>query len=398
MGRAKQWYMEQMERGYSEADGAVCPDCVSDYALEAWVEDNLTENECTFCEASGSHPIAASFDGFVGQVMEGIGFDWNHPDDEGIMYVSAEGGYQANVSDIWEVLADYEIDNSGDVVDAMIDVIDDNGWVERGYYHGNETTQSLMAWQWFKYVTKHQTRYLFLSEDPDDDRTDIPPSQMLNQITSILFGRLEDRPVRTIEQGARFFRVRVDDVEHSTASALGAPPLQYANQPNRMSPAGIPMFYGAFEPNTAIVETLDVERKDGKILSIGEFVSLRDLTLLDLTMLPDIPSVFDARKRHLIRALRFAHSFTADLVEPIPRDGREHIEYVPTQIVTEYFRRVFRDESGGSLDGIVYQSSRDGGDKAIVLFCENEQAIDESGSIIGMEPVLKLVGVQHQKA
>jgi hypothetical protein len=34
MGAAKAWAMEQEERGYSEAEGAICKDCVDDPALK----------------------------------------------------------------------------------------------------------------------------------------------------------------------------------------------------------------------------------------------------------------------------------------------------------------------------------------------------------------------------
>lgn len=95
MGRAKEWMMEQWERGYSAADGDICAACVSDAALKAWVEANVSATQCTFCGVEAEAPIAAGFDDFVGFVLDGIRFEWNHPDDEGIMYISAEGGYQA---------------------------------------------------------------------------------------------------------------------------------------------------------------------------------------------------------------------------------------------------------------------------------------------------------------
>jgi len=90
------------------------------------------------------------------------------------------------------------------------------------------------------------------------------------------------------------------------------------------------------------------------VLSAGTFRPLRALNLLNLADLPPIPSVFDTERHGMIHSLRFLHAFAADISQPIARDGREHIEYVPTQIVTEYFRRVFRLIDGSSLDGIIY--------------------------------------------
>lgn len=62
------------------------------------------------------------------------------------------------------------------------------------------------------------------------------------------------------------------------------------------------------------------------------------------------------------------------MVNLIARDGRDHIEDVLTQIVTEYFRRVFRDVDR-TIGGISYSSAREGG-SALVLFCENEQCFE----------------------
>jgi hypothetical protein len=49
---------------------------------------------------------------------------------------------------------------------------------------------------------------------------------------------------------------------------------------------------------------------------------------------------------------------------------------IPTQIVTEYFRRVFQQADKTRLDGLIYRSSRYPGGKAFVLFCENAQCVD----------------------
>ena len=139
------------------------------------------------------------------------------------------------------------------------------------------------------------------------------------------------------------FRIRIGAEPFHTGAEIGTPPAQFAMQSNRMSPAGIPMFYGAFYVETARLETFDPEHHAGQILSIGTFRATRALRVLDLADLPDIPSVFEEDGHHRIHPLRFLHAFAHDIVKPIARDGREHIEYVPTQIVTEYFRRVFRD-------------------------------------------------------
>jgi hypothetical protein len=170
--------------------------------------------------------------------------------------------------------------------------------------------------------------------------------------------------------------------------------VEHANQSNRMSPSGIPMFYGSFDPATALLETVEHPRHDGQVASIGTFQPVRDLLLLDLAELPGVPSVFELGSHGRIHALRFLHAFADDVSGPIARDGREHIDYVPTQIVTEYFRRVFRTDDGDALDGIIYRSSRNG-ERALVLFCENRQCVDDGGTARD-DTVMRLVGVVHE--
>lgn len=397
MGRVSEWMIEQQERGYSEADGEICVDCVTDPALKAWVEANPISTACSFCGAESDDAIAASFDDFVGVVLTGVGFDWNHPDSEGIMYIGREGGYQAPLSDTDEVIADYDISDNDDVVQAVIDAIDTEAWVERDFYRGDDGQRLTSGWTWFKHVTMHQSRFLFLKNDGDKYDDDIPPSQMLGTIGGVISSDLAAYPlIKTLGEETDLYRIRIGAAPFATAAAIGPPPLEFATQANRMSPAGIPMFYGAFDVETARLETFDPAHHAGQLMSIGTFRALRPLRLLDLANIPDIPSVFAEETQALIHPMRFLHAFAADLVKRIARDGREHIEYVPTQIVTEFFRRVFRDAEGEPLDGLTYRSSRDGGANACVLFCENDQCAEPDFEGKPYQQMLKMVAVAHE--
>ena len=105
-----------------------------------------------------------------------------------------------------------------------------------------------------------------------------------------------------------------------------------------MSPAGIVMTYVSEDAATALAETAD---KPGTY-AVGQFRALRDITILDLADLPPIPSLFEEISDTLPydphKALRFLHRLADDISRPIERDDRVHIEYVPTQVVTEFLR------------------------------------------------------------
>lgn len=341
--------------------------------------------------------MAASFDDFVGFVLDGVGFDWNEPTSEGIGYISREGGWQAPLSETWEVLGGLEISESQDVLDALADAIDNEAWVERDFYWGSDSQRLTWGWQSFKDYTKHHTRFFFLHRRDDGyDDGELTPGELLDRLAKIIRSKLAGQGViRTIGTAESLIRLRIDDVPHHSAEAIGTPPAEFATQSNRMSPAGIPMFYGAFDYKTAHAETYDPQHHVGKVISIGTFQPVRPLVILDLANLPPMPSVFDPSGRPLIHSLRFLNAFAKDISSPIARDGKEHIEYVPTQIVTEYFRRVFRLDDDIQLDGLAYRSSKNQGGVAFVLFCENHQSIDLNDTA-GPDDMLRLVKVSHQ--
>lgn len=77
-------------------------------------------------------------------------------------------------------------------------------------------------------------------------------------------------------------------------------------------------------------------------------------------------------------SVRFLIDFIDDFSKPITRDDRSHIEYVPTQIVTEYFRHIFRSNKNEKLDGIIYPSSKKKDKSAIVIFADNSRCANKA--------------------
>jgi RES domain-containing protein len=133
------------------------------------------------------------------------------------------------------------------------------------------------------------------------------------------------------------------------------------------------MFCGAADAETAL-RGIGWPHNGSSATTIA-FETARDMLLLKLLELPASPSYFDVKQLARWNNLKFLRRFTEDLSAPVEKDGREHIDYVPTQIVTEFFRRVFRTKTGTGLDAILYPSSV--GDGWVVLFVTNEQCCDD---------------------
>jgi hypothetical protein len=102
-----------------------------------------------------------------------------------------------------------------------------------------------------------------------------------------------------------------------------------------MSPAGISMFYGAGDADTAIAE---VRPSEGEAVTLGTWFALTGFPFLDLVGLPDIPSIFDVTGWHVRPALRFLHQFAEEVARPAQPDLRE-VDYAPTQVFTEAVRK-----------------------------------------------------------
>jgi len=137
------------------------------------------------------------------------------------------------------------------------------------------------------------------------------------------------------------------------------------------------MFYGAHERETALKETSSGERGIAWHLTLATFEVGTDFHVLDLADLPEVPSVFDAARRHLIEPLRFLHVFVDEVSKPIRRDEYEHLEYVPTQIVAEYLRHLYEHQTGEKVDGIGYRSAIAAGGSNVVLFISNDDCVDD---------------------
>jgi RES domain len=88
--------------------------------------------------------------------------------------------------------------------------------------------------------------------------------------------------------------------------------------------------------------------------------------VLDLTRVPPVPSFFAPGARQSRSSILFLSRFAdGEISRPIERDERIHIEYIPTQVMTEYFRREFAE---AHLLGIRYASAMHAGGVCTALF------------------------------
>jgi hypothetical protein len=149
--------------------------------------------------------------------------------------------------------------------------------------------------------------------------------------------------IRELDTGTLIYRARPHalGVVFDRAADLGTAP-QEDSFANRMSPAGIPLFYGAFDADTAMREAWAGPAAGKELVSVGRFANSEPLPVIDLASIPEIPSIFDKDHRYLRPPLWFLYEFSERISAPVRKAARsesEMIAYVPTQIVSEYFGR-----------------------------------------------------------
>ena len=393
MGSWKHIMARDDERGWSSpGDKYVCSECVFDYALKAFV---LAEADSEGCDYCGEAVPTIHVDHLIEKIANSLYLEWGNPDEE-LPYETREGGYQGAIYDTDEIIDDAAENQV--LQDDIIDAFRGRLWCERDYF-GLKWHQALsVGWMAFCDLVKHHNRYMFLSEEDEAgghwSNDGVPAGRMLHELGELI---KELGLVHVLPADTDIYRARLSSSGESfmTAAELGSPPTDRALYASRMSAAGISMFYGAFDPDTCLKE-LDYDQ--GKhTASIARFKTTSDSQVVSLTDVPSIPSIYDDEQRRQRDALRFLHEFLYDFAKPITKDDKERIDYVPTQIVTEFIRYSMTDGNGGKLVGVKYPSARERAGECIVLFVDNDGCLgDEDGRGRYTERSLRMVEVQNR--
>lgn len=367
---------------YESMETTVCCDCVVDVALIELVQDNVSSMVCSYCSKGSSSNPAATFEIVVERVMAAVG---NYFGDANLLGVPWDREFVIDQIYPDAVVAELDPGWSGQFLTDIISCVDPEiYWVQKaqgGWMLLDPEETMTNAWIEFKEVVLKKTRYFFESERPnryDDGRPDyVPVKNVLENIGRACgeIGLLE-----TIPAGMRYFRARACDVNllYTEFDEVGVAPHAVTGS-GRMNPAGIPYLYLAEDPHTAIME---IDDGSGADFSLADFETTKSLCLLNLVEPLDLPSKFlvdSYDKRHEIK---FFEEFAESIALPVEKNGREHVDYVPSQIVSEYFRFVFK-HANQNIDGIRFRSSKPEGGVCVSLFVSTNDEARRLLSLIG---------------
>ncbi|BBZ31296.1 hypothetical protein MMAD_55910 (plasmid) [Mycolicibacterium madagascariense] len=375
-------------RGYWATDRTVCLAHVDDSVLKAAIADHLSEPNCSYCEIVGddSNPVAAPLDDLLDVFMVGVRHLYEEAEASGVPI--QPGRQVTTVYDaddvVWEVLEEHATTGrtpddglASDITAALTT----QSWVRRDWQRLTPDQVLQYSWDSFKELVKYSTRFFFTGAlgDASADGERLSVLEFFRQLAAVLSQTPEIFP----QPCPRLFRGRMTatdpDPSDYDAAKLGPPPPQRAAA-NRMSPAGISMFYGATDLDTAVAE-IGAHSSYGYAVT-GEFTTAREVRLIDLTKLPAIPSIFDEQSFRSYYTISFLHNFVRDLTLPVDLDGREHIDYVPTQVFTEYLKYSFP----ARVDGLMFPSAQGPGANVVVFygpeFCADEGDVGDYTRLI----------------
>lgn len=366
MGRVKQRWLDLEARHLNSIpDKHICVKHFDDKNITNFIKKNYKDGYCDYCEKDLK---VVAFEDLMEFIMDSIS---NFYEDAGnfMGYNSREGGYLGEIYTPDELVQE-QIELSAEpfeVIEDVINSIEDIAWAQPDLYYDNIKDDLEYQWRYFKEIIKHKSRYLFSSGDQNQNKA-FHILQEVGKLISTL------NIIKIIPKGTKFYRCRQHNFKTKILEFkdISAPPNQKAVYPNRFSPSGISMFYSAFDIDTAILETISREDKSREYITIAEFETLENEIVVDFNKLPTIPSIFGIKDKKKYYLTLFLYSFVRDMTKEIIKDGKEHTEYVPTQVVTEFLRYIFNKNRKNKISGIVYPSSQNKNHKSSIFFWDNE--------------------------
>ena len=353
----------------------ICADCVAEEGLRGEVESVEILGECSYCGKSNV-PVADASE-IIDLIVECIPRYYEDPA-ESVGYDSQEGGYLLPTLDSREVLEDAGLEMAdSDFLDEAANELDETStiWVETDPYSSRYNEQLMYDWADFAHQVKHVTRYTFFKAKVEHFVSGDSAVKQPHEVMGHIAGVIESlNAFRTIKAGQILLRARRHPNSEAVVDgmAIGPAPEGKAKQ-NRMSPAGVSAFYGGFDIAPIIAE-IHAPGPD-ELIAVGRFEACIDLFLIDLSKITLSETIFVREPMVSHEEVRFLKAFRDEVSKPIEPDDRVHVEYVPTQVLTEYLRYCFRSGKV-KIHGIIYPSSLSTGGENIIIFCDENLGAD----------------------
>lgn len=339
---------------------SVCVKCAG-ISLGRYINSHGENDKCDYCGKENRHVMT------IEQIMHRLYESWK------LYYSNFDDSFFPDDLRTPYYLSDIVDDELVELYDAkesflkdLKNIPDDNTWQKDSEYWTPYSEALSYSWRRFCDIVKTKWRYTyFLSGKDEFDPATYSPLETMKNIIELF--QISESFITELPMKSLIFRTRKGEVSFPlNVKELGTAPAKYSIA-NRFNAQGIPMFYGSLDKDTCKKEACGI----GKYIATGVFYNSKTIKLLNLTNIPEIPKLYDDDFR-FIPALSFLHEFVKKICAPI----KDIIDYIPTQVFTEYIR--LQGERLFNLKGIKYSSAKNDDGENVVLFYSNDECIDES--------------------
>lgn len=349
----------------------VCANHFQDSFINIKIKEVGSKGICSYCN---KNRIVIELSELLKLIVIGIEYLFEDPNDS--RYYNKDGihGFDGNTFDFYDLwhqdYLDLRIENNKLIEDIYSYLSNDTLYCYKDEYT-SESDYLDSIWTEFKETVKHNARFVFHFKGLFKGSNYSDPIDILNKVqNSILkFNLISELPVNTILYRAR---QHSKPKEISKASEMASSPIFLSKENGRMNPAGISMFYCSKNKDLTLKEVVDFNEAKKPYYTTAIFRNSEKLRLVDLSFIPSLGSIFDETINRERETLTFLKDFISDISKPIDYSD-SIIEYIPTQIVTEYIR--FNPKL--NVDGIIYPSSKDNSQYNIVLFYNHDESLEK---------------------
>lgn len=344
----------------------VCPHCFNDEGLKKRIVEirpDFPNEKCTFHPQYKGIPVSA-----VAKIVDAVfrhQYEWG----EYYSYSGEQAGDPLDylVEDMTKA-DDYEIAKA--LADQLIEdddywppdggeafYADDQNYVRVDYSYSHHSS----LWENFCQSIIHGQRFFNSSA-----------KELITEIfDGIQFQRDHQRrsAIYEIKPGgsdSTFVRARlaeneakIVEITKDPGNQLGPPPERH-RRAGRMNPSGIGCLYAAYDLATCIAE---LRPAVGSTIVGARFELTRPIYVLDTTRFeaPMKPlSVFTKDYMTRVEQWGFMRRFRLEIAKPVSRND-EHLDYIPTQAVAEYFLHHYNFKRSGKpakIEAIIFQSAQ----------------------------------------
>ena len=343
-----------------------CINCFSEPEIINFIELEEVIGNCHYCNSKNVN--VCNVDDVGRFVLEGFKRHYEDAANQ-VGFCSSEGGYllstQEDIADILireqSIFGD-ELGNPYPLLEELV-TLDGTPYVRKDPYGPpSGDPEEIRHWENFCNTVKTKQRFsIFLASHRNYGNNQ--PGDFLSQLANNFIPTL----INIIEPRTKLFRARINNEDKKWSHKDLTSPPPKVSKSNRMSPSGFSFFYGGLGPEVCIHE---VGPRVGESVVVAEFESIKPLIILDLSVeVESRRSIFDDEYLFDYEEYfkPFLVHFINDISRPIKKSDSE-IEYVPTQVFTEFIKTVnfkdqyYRPDSSGNhsdvfIDGILFKSS-----------------------------------------